>query len=349
MCARALLVLAVVWLSLSCKGRPTPAASAPSGRTIRDVVLITIDTLRADAVGFDGNARGTTPVLDRFAAEGRVFPVAHAHNVVTLPSHANILTGLYPYQHGVRDNAGFRLDRGVRDRSRRGSRRAGYATGAFVAAFPLDSRYGLSRGFETYDELYRHLGRAPRVRHPAEPGRRGRCRGARLVVRAQSGKARFLWVHLYDPHAPYDPPEPLRQPFPRRPVPGRGRRHRRVPRAAARRRSGQRSRRALVIVTADHGEARGDHGELTHGLFAYESTLNVPLVVWSPGLVSPGQDDRSARHVDILPTILAAAGADRRFEPSRLVPARSRGRRRRSPTSSRCRRASTAGGRRCAA
>ncbi|MGH9365601.1 MAG: sulfatase-like hydrolase/transferase, partial [Thermoanaerobaculia bacterium] len=118
-----------------------------------DVLLITIDTLRADALGFAGNTRVATPTLDRLASQGLVFRNAHAHNVVTLPSHANILTGLLPYQHGIRDNTGFRLDRGIptiasflKDR--------GYATAAFVGAFPLDSRFGLSNGFDVYDDRY---------------------------------------------------------------------------------------------------------------------------------------------------------------------------------------------------
>ena len=151
---RAALVAAI--LLSSCRRSERSAASgAPpsppaSPRVARDVVLVTIDTLRYDAVGFDGNTRGTTPTLDRFAAEGRVFPAAHAHNVITLPSHTNILTGLYPYQHGVRDNAGFRLSPKV-DTLAAMLRGRGYATGAFVSAFPLDSRFGLTAGFDAYE------------------------------------------------------------------------------------------------------------------------------------------------------------------------------------------------------
>ncbi|MGZ4778521.1 MAG: sulfatase-like hydrolase/transferase, partial [Thermoanaerobaculia bacterium] len=119
-----------------------------------DVILITIDTLRADALGFAGNTRVRTPFLDSLAARGIVFTNAHAHNVVTLPSHTNILTGLYPYQHGIRDNAGFKLDA---KHATIGAmmKRAGYATAAFVSAFPLDSRFGLNAGFDVYDDRYR--------------------------------------------------------------------------------------------------------------------------------------------------------------------------------------------------
>jgi len=119
-----------------------------------DIILITIDTLRADTVGYAPNARVETPFLSRIAREGRVFTNAHAHNVVTLPSHVNILTGLYPYQHGVRENAGFTLH------SRHQTlaaflKNAGYATAAFVSAYPLDARFGLNAGFDVYDDRYR--------------------------------------------------------------------------------------------------------------------------------------------------------------------------------------------------
>ena len=139
------------------KETPAPAASSSAPpRVARDVVLITIDTLRYDAVGFNGNTRGTTPNLDRFAAEGRVFSQAHSHNVITLPSHTNILTGMLPYQHGVRENAGFRLSPKVPTVATR-LKAKGYATGAFVGAYVLDSRYGLAHDFDVYTELYRHL------------------------------------------------------------------------------------------------------------------------------------------------------------------------------------------------
>src|SRR5690349_18242197 len=130
----------LVALSLA-GGAPARALAAPP-----DIVLITIDTLRADATGFGGNRRGTTPNLDRLAAMGRVFANAHAHSVVTLPSHTNILTGLYPYQHGVRDNSGFKLPANVATLATVLAA-AGYRAAAFVGAYPLDSQFGLARGF----------------------------------------------------------------------------------------------------------------------------------------------------------------------------------------------------------
>ncbi|HVT17387.1 MAG TPA: sulfatase-like hydrolase/transferase [Thermoanaerobaculia bacterium] len=286
------------------RARSEPAAAADAHRGL-DVLLITIDTLRADAPGFGGNTRGTTPVLDRLAARGRVFTNAHAHNVVTLPSHTNILTGLYPYQHGVRDNSGFRLPPSIPTLATV-LHGAGYSTGAFVGAYPLDSQFGLGRGFDVYDDHY------PKGSKPTEfvlPERRGDKVVALALAwwRERRGKRRFMWVHLFDPHAPYTPPEPFASRFADNPYLGEV--------AAADSYlaplldpflAGQEPP-ALVVVTADHGESLGEHGELTHGLFAYEATLHVPLLLWGPG-VAPGRDGAPVRHVDIFPTVLDAAG-----------------------------------------
>jgi len=283
----------------------SPAASARGSRPVRDVVLITIDTLRADAVGFDGNPQGTTPNLDRFAAEGRVFTQAHSHNVITLPSHTNILTGMLPYQHGVRENAGFRLSPKIPSAATR-LKEKGYTTGAFVGAYILDSRFGLNHGFDVYDELYRHLDE--QFEFDIQQARAEDVVGAAVDwYRSQAGKPRFLWVHVYDPHAPYEPPDEYKKRYPDDFYLGEVSYTDAAlaPLLAALRET---QPAPLLIVTGDHGEAQGDHGELTHGLFCYESTLHVPLFVWSPGLVASGRDDVPARHIDILPSILDAIG-----------------------------------------
>src|SRR5438132_611360 len=195
---RALLLLFL----LGCQRAETPAASKAG-----DIILITIDTMRADSVGFAGNTRVKTPFLDRIASEGIVFSNAHAHNVVTLPSHVNILTGLYPYQHGVRDNAGFKLDPKYETVATM-LRRAAYTTGAFIGAFPLDSRFGLNQGFDIYDDNY-GKGEATLDFVIQERPATAVLGAATRWWRSNEGKKRFMWVHLYDPHAPYRPPEPF--------------------------------------------------------------------------------------------------------------------------------------------
>jgi arylsulfatase A-like enzyme/tetratricopeptide (TPR) repeat protein len=301
-CLPAAALALLVLTTAGCQDHPGVSASSAPSREGADVVLVTIDTLRADAPGFAGNARVATPTLDRLAAAGRAFDDAHAHNVVTLPSHANILTGLYPYQHGVRDNSGFALRPEVPTLASL-LRKAGYATGAFVAAYPLDAKFGLNQGFDVYDDTF------PRGSNPDRFVVAER-RGDQVVAAArdwwdgQRGRRRFLWVHLYDPHAAYDPPEPFAS---------RYRDNLYLGEVAATDSflsplllpflEGKEPP-ALVVVTADHGESLGEHGELTHGLFAYEATLKVPLVVWGAG-VGPGRDGRHARHVDIVPTVLS--------------------------------------------
>jgi arylsulfatase A-like enzyme len=294
----AIAVAAAVWVGVR--------ARRGSADAVQDVILITIDTLRADAPGFGGNARVETPFLDALAARGTVYTRAHAHNVVTLPSHANILTGLYPWQHGIRDNAGFVLDAQHKTIAAI-LREAGFATGAFVSAFPLDSRFGLDRGFDVYDDAYPAGGDALDFAVQERPGSETLSRAAEWWS-SQDGRRRFLWVHLYEPHAPYLAPTPFRELYPNDPYLAEV--------AATDAMLAQAlgplleaSPGALVIMTGDHGESLGEHGEETHGLFAYEATLAVPLVV-ADGSRKPARDERFVRHIDLAPTILERAGID---------------------------------------
>jgi choline-sulfatase len=269
------------------------------------VLLVTIDTLRADALGCYGRVGGETPRIDRLAASGVRFEFAHAHNVVTLPSHASILSGRYPFDHGVRENSGFRLRPDVETLATL-LRRQGYRTGAFVSAFPLDSRFGLDRGFDVYDDRLGDATAGSDFKMQERPGATT-VAAARAWLRATPGP-KLCWVHLYEPHAPYQPPFDWRG---------------RVPTAydgevtAADAALGPlldpllaagRGSDTLVVLTSDHGEGLGDHGEATHGVFAYESTLRVPLVLHSPRLFVPRVVTASARHVDLVPTVLDALG-----------------------------------------
>ena len=280
-------------------GAPRLGAAAPP----RDLVLVTIDTWRHDAVPWrQGRFAVPAPALEKVAGEGRIFERAHAHNTVTLPSHLNILTGLYPYQHGVRDNGGFVLPASVPTLAELLAER-GFATGAFVSALVLDGRFGISRGFAAYDQPH---GSAKRrgIIDVAERPAGETVEKAIAWWQGNAGRPRFLWLHLYDPHAPYDPPEPFRSRFPGEPYRGEVAA---VDHFLSALLGGFDRRRLLLVVTADHGEGLGEHGEETHGSFAWESTLRVPLLVWGEG-VAAGRDDRLARHVDIAPTLLRAAG-----------------------------------------
>lgn len=290
--------LLLVLVLLGCQPREAAAPAAVAG----DIILVTIDTWRADSAGFAGHPRVKTPFLDSLAARGIVFTNAHAHNVVTLPSHVNVLTGLNPYEHGVRENAGFVLDEKIETLAERLAR-AGYATGAFVAAFPLDKRYGLGQGFEVYDDNY-GKGRATLDFKVQERGAEAVLSAAAKWWQEVTGKKRFLWVHLYDPHAPYAPPEPFATEYRDAPYLGE---IAATDHALARHLAPLIGNDTSVVVTADHGEALGDHGEATHGLFAYEATLEVPLIVVAPG-VTARKEDAYARHIDIAPTILERAG-----------------------------------------
>ncbi len=271
-----------------------------------DVLLVTIDTLRADALGSYGNRRVETPWMDHLAVAGARFEAAHAHNVVTLPSHANILSGRHPLEHGVRDNAGFRFPKQLPTLATV-LKDNGYHTAAFVSAFPLASRFGLERGFDVYDDAFLTGGHAAL----AEQERSGveTVRAARRWLQANSGAPRFLWVHLYEPHFPYRPPDGIAARFADDPY------HGEVSAAdlalAPLLRplvEAGRTGRTLVVLTADHGESLNEHGEKTHGIFAYEGPLRVPLILFCPRLIGARVVPTGGRHVDVLPTVLDALG-----------------------------------------
>jgi arylsulfatase A-like enzyme/cytochrome c-type biogenesis protein CcmH/NrfG len=277
----------------------------------QNVLLVTIDTLRADALSSYGGP-AQTPGLDRLAASGARFSFAHAHAVVTLPSHTSILTGQLPYAHGVRDNSGFRVPAGTETLAT-WLKAAGFATGAFVGGFTVTKRFGLTPGFDVYDDQMPELTGATAV---SMPERRADEVVSRAVewIGAQQGRF-FSWVHVFDPHSPYTPPEPHAAQYASQPYYGEVAW---VDQALAPlfARLATLPRPTLVIVTADHGESLGEHGELTHGMFAYEATLRVPLIVARveggggtasfAGLVI----DAPVSHVDIAPTVLEAVGLD---------------------------------------
>jgi arylsulfatase A-like enzyme/tetratricopeptide (TPR) repeat protein len=278
-------------------------------RADQNVLLVTIDTLRADALSCYGG-RAQTPNLDALAAHGARFSFAHSQAVVTLVSHASILTGHYPYETGVRDNTGYRLPPGRATAATR-LKALGFATGAFIGGFPLDRRFGLSPGFDEYNDL---IGEITTSVDFLMPDRRADqvISPALTWINQQSGKW-FAWVHLYDPHAPYKPPPEWLAKYPDDPYLGEVA-YADFALGALFERLRTEPRPTLVIVTADHGESLGEHGELTHSLFAYESTLHIPLIMGELGPTGrrPTRGvviDSPVRHVDLVPTILDAIGA----------------------------------------
>jgi choline-sulfatase len=268
-----------------------------------NVLLVTIDTLRWDRLGAYGYAAAATPVMDALARRGVRFTTAIAHAPLTAPSHASILTGLLPLGHGVRDSGAFVLP-GQPTTLAEAFRGAGYSTAAFVSGFPLDHRYGFARGFDTYDD---HLQRGGDARRAAYV-ERSAADASRSALAWMKGARRpwFAWVHYFDPHAPYEPPADLAAHFAASPYDGEI--------ASVDRELGALLKAAdtdaptLVLVTADHGESLGEHGEATHGVFVYDATLRVPWIIAGPG-VPPGRvSDVVARGIDVLPTLVDYAG-----------------------------------------
>lgn len=291
-------LLGLLSATVAAVAAPSPAPSRPS------ILLVTLDTTRADHVGAYGAALAATPNLDALARSGVRFDRASASAPLTLPSHATILTGRVPRRHGVRDNAGFRLDPGVPVVTERLAA-AGYQTAAYVSSAVLDRDGGLARGFSVYDD-------AVRAGDAREFGRVERA-ASRTTDLALEGLSKlkppfFLWVHYFDPHLPYVPPEPFRTRFKDRPYDGEiafmdaqvGRLLERV-----RARAGG----SLIVAAAgDHGESLGEHGEAAHGVFVYEATQHVPLIVAGPGLPAGRGVAASVGLVDLAPTLLELVG-----------------------------------------
>jgi tetratricopeptide (TPR) repeat protein len=295
-------VLVILWIAF----RDKPFVVNPNAD--RNILLVTIDTLRADALGSYGG-RATTPNLDRLASHGARFEFAHAHSVVTLPSHASILSGTYPYEHGIRDNTGYRFPQTTPTAATLLKAR-GFSTGAFIGGFPLDRRFGLGVGFDVYDD---NLGKGVRTADGERERRADVVVASALDWIGKQQRNWFAWVHVYDPHVSYSAPAEWASRFPSDAYLAEVSWTDAALGALFGRLATQ-SKPTLVVITGDHGESLGEHGELTHSVFAYESTLRVPLIVAEIGS-SKNSDAKAVtigapvRHVDVLPTLLEAAGA----------------------------------------
>jgi choline-sulfatase len=279
---------ALVVLLVACT---KPEATTPTPAQRPSILLVTLDTTRADAIGPD------TPAFNAIAGRGRRFRQAYATTPQTLPSHTSMMTGLYPAGHMVHENGRYVSDRTPLLAER--LRGQGYRTAAFISAFALARRFGLARGFELYDEDFGN----ERVERTAEETTDRALR----FLESPAEEPLFLWVHYYDPHYPYTPPAPFLEKYAGRPYQGEvaavDRELGRLTAAFLKQAKGP----AAIVISGDHGEGLGDHGEAQHGNLLYQSTMHVPLVISGPG-VTPGVTDAPVSIRTIHDTILEWAG-----------------------------------------
>src|ERR1700719_2825300 len=291
---------AISWVLLSLAqafGAATPAHKTPAHKNKPNVLLITIDTVRADHVGCYGAKDVQTPTLDALARDGIVFERAISQVPLTWPSHAAILTGLYPFQNGVQDFTAQPLESRFRSVAQ-AFQTHGYATGAVVSAFVLDRSWGLSRGFDFYDDAF-----APEAFANRDIGLVDRRAGesidhALAWLKKNQLRPFFFWLHLYDPHSPYDPPEPFRSRYQSHLYDGEiAYADHELGRLLAWLKQTQLYDSTLILFLSDHGESLGEHGEHEHGFFVYNATLHVPLIV-KPAAGSEIRPGRTMRPVE---------------------------------------------------
>ncbi len=298
---------AVVLLTLSaaCTPRPTPQ---PAAQQARNLVIVTIDTLRADRLGAYGSTTVATPNMDRLAREGAMALQASVHVPLTRPSHISLFTGLHPDEHGIRDNVSPPLAAKVPLLAEILQQR-GFQTGAFVSSIVLSKQSGLGRGFAHYSDRFDIGQDDARFLNTIQKSGDKTIEEATKWIAEPGSERRFAWVHLYDPHDPYEAPEPYASRYADRPYDGEvawsdeliGRLD------AVLASTGMRDN-TLLVVTSDHGEGLEEHDESVHGFFVYETTLRVPFIVRGPGIRPGTRLDLVARTVDVLPTVLDQLG-----------------------------------------
>ena len=302
--ASLLLSLSLLVLTVSSVAQSVRRPAKPN------VILITIDTVRADHLGCYGAKDVQTPTLDGLARDGVVFDRAISQVPLTWPSHAAILTGTYPFQNGVQDFTGQPL--GAQFRSvAQGFKQQGYATGAIVSAFVLDRSWGLGRGFDFYDDAF--SAETFQKKDIGLVDRRADQSVAHAIAWLKKTPKRpfFLWLHLYDPHSPYDPPEPFRTQYRDRPYDGEiAYADQQLGKLIQFLKQSQIYEKSLIVMLSDHGESLGEHGEQEHGFFIYNSTVHIPLIVKPPAGrgIRPGRITTSVETVAVAPTLLSLAG-----------------------------------------
>ena len=294
---------------VSCKGSDT-SAPQPAALALRplNLVLVTIDTLRPDHLHCYGYSKTETPTLDSIATSGALFENAVTQTPLTPPSHASIFTGLYPTVHHVRDTGGFILQPSSTTLATI-LLQHGWDTAAFVSSAVLKKLFGFSQGFNVYDD---QMPKPSNSRDVVEdPERRAGDTVDRAIhwLDAQSGKPYFLWVHLYDPHQPYQPPSPFKEKYKDRPYDGEiayadrelGRLFEAVHKKSP-------AEKTIIAILSDHGESLGEHGEYTHGVFLYDATLRIAFLMSGPGVPAGVRVKQQARTIDFLPTVLELMG-----------------------------------------
>jgi len=292
----------LVFLSACRHHQPERAPAAPRDA---NVLLITIDTTRADHLSCYAPGHARTPHLDALAARGVLFTHATAQVPLTLPSHACIMTGAYPTVHGLRDMGGFVLDKSHPTMASL-ARAAGFQTAAFVGSRAVARQFGLAHGFDAYDD---DMG--PQTEEGKLPGIFAERRAGVVTDHALDWLKRnaqrrfFLWAHYYDPHAPYDPPEPYRRQYAKSLYDGEiAYMDEQVGRLLDGLDQLAHTSRTLIIVVGDHGESLGEHGEATHGIFLYDATLHVPLIVAGPDVPRGKVISDQVRSIDLHPTVM---------------------------------------------
>jgi choline-sulfatase len=301
----ALLLTALAAVTAGCRRPPPPAALTFPGAPI---VLISIDTLRSDHLPAYGYRGVATPAVDALRLDALLFERVYCHYPMTLPSHVSLLTGELPPVNGVRDNSGFPFDSSRHSFLPRLLKQAGYDTGAVVSASVLAAGTGLADGFDVYDD------RMPAAAGLGVEAKRPGTESVRAALEWVRGRAAdrpfFLFLHLYEPHAPYDPPEPFASRYRASPYDGAiaaadaavGVLLRELERLGI-------YRRAIVMLLSDHGESLGEHGEQQHGVYLYRATLQVPLLLKLPGsLLGGGSVQAPAQLIDVVPTLARLAG-----------------------------------------
>lgn len=300
----ALIALILLASPIACDQKTaTPTRPKVSGP---NVLLITLDTVRADRLGCYGYEAAKTPAIDQLAANGTLFQSAFCQVPLTLPSHVSLMTGTFPRSNGVRINGATKLGAGIPTLAEE-FKQAGYATAAFVSAAVLDAAYGLDRGFDVYDDS---LGTVAEGGGETLERRGDRTTDAAIAwLGRPENDGFFAWIHLFDPHHPYEPPDPYKSTI-ENPYDGEiAFTDAQVARIMQVLREKDLQDKTLVVVAGDHGEAFAEHGEYRHGIFLYDTTLQVPLIFWLPGAVASAKTVAgNVGLVDVFPSILDVAG-----------------------------------------